>query len=770
MRAALLAAAAIAIPGLPTIAGGGEPAISPVLLEHRSADLLPSSAAAAAVAGVAPTAAKSSSVRSQALPHRQIKSGDGAGSVQRPLHRRPILRQTASELVLTNGLVSLGFAKDPTTGLARAGIDTLELLSLPGVNLLAAPLGHPQGYWDLDTRWCAEPNATDEGKTCRPHCSPTADFCGHTVVRNSSSLLEVRFNTAPSCGFSIALHYILKPGESGFHMFAVVKRDPAAPLNNTFGQSRLVLRLEPTIFTSSAVVDEGAAQQPETMRTAAFPAGELLRDPCDDKGCHKVMDATYRLANGSEPHSLHGSYYTKYEWASMSHKDSVHGTYGQAGGRHVGAFVISGSNEYVNGGPLHPELSIHMTDTTPCLLKMIQGSHDDFYDPTPEAHAPEDWSKLYGPFFVSLNTALSPEMLWADAATLAVKHQQSWPPKFMQHELWQPASARGGLSGKLSSAVVLNPLSPTFVILGEAGSQKPIAAQGWLGLNHWTEVAPDGSFALDNAVAGSYSLWVRAPGVLPIEQVIVDSIAITAGQVKTLGSITVPNALGSAGGSTVWQIGEVDASVAEFRFGRLAELHGWGLWLPIINTGLTNTSIDLGPCTSSRNRTGAQAAQLPFMQLLAGQVEGAQDTSVWNVTFPQPSGDNSKLKLLIGVSSAPTLRNTHTLKYDISINGKQKQHTIKDGTHLVNVTDVFSCPLVVGETTRPQTTHDDVRSAVRSGLCPGVTLEAELSAVDLKAENLLQLSLSAQTAKPACGRVVCPSAAIIYDFIRLERE
>jgi hypothetical protein len=59
---------------------------------------------------------------------------------------------------------------------------------------------------------------------------------------------------------------------------------------------------------------------------------------------------------------------------------------------------------------------------------------------------------------------------------------------------------------------------------------------------------------------------------------------------------------------------------------------------------------------------------------------------------------------------------------------------------------------------------------VRSGLCPGVTLEAELSVVDLTAENLLQLSLSAQTAKPACGRVVCPSAAIIYDFIRLERE
>ena len=563
--------------------------------------------------------------------NKQCLTGCGsaapAGKTLKSDDDTPLLLESADLLTLTNGLVSLSFAKD-SAGRARPGIDKLQLHSLPGVNLLAAPTQEgggktsPKGYWDLDTRWCA---GLSEGK-CRPHCAPTSSFSGHSVVRNSSSLLEVRFQPAPSCGFSVALHYVLKPAEAGFHMFAVVTRDPAAPLNNTFGQSRLVLRLEPTIFTSSAVVDESAAQQPQTMRTAEFPAGKLLRDPCDDQGCHKVMDATYRLTNGSAPHSLHGTYYTKYEWASASHADSVHGTYGLASGKHVGAFIVSGSNEYLNGGPVHPELSVHMTDTTPCLLKMVQGSHDDYYDPTPAAAAPESWSKLFGPFFVSLATAASPQELWAGAAALAQQHQKQWPPGWMQHALWKPATARGSLSGTLSAAPVANPLSPTFVMLGEVGSRKPIAAQGTLSLVFWSEVEADGSFTIENAVVGTYSLWVRTPGVLPIEQVVADSVTITAGATTKHGHVVVPNALGSAS-SVVWQIGEVDASVAEFRWGKDAELHGWALWLAIINAGMTNTSIDLGPRTSDQNRTAAQATQLPFMQLLAGQTEGAQDTS-----------------------------------------------------------------------------------------------------------------------------------------------
>ena len=120
------------------------------------------------------------------------------------------------------------------------------------------------------------------------------------------------------------------------------------------------------------------------------------------------------------------------------------------------------------------------------------------------------------------------------------------------------------------------------------------------------------------------------------------------------------------------------------------------------------------------------------------------------------------------MSSAPTLRNDHALKFEVLLNGEQQTYAIKDGAHLANASDVFSCPWVAGELIRPQTTHDDVRSATRSGLCPGVTLETEIAAGELQAENLLQLRLSGLTGTPACGRVVCPAAAVLYDFIRLE--
>ena len=71
------------------------------------------------------------------------------------------------------------------------------------------------------------------------------------------------------------------------------------------------------------------------------------------------------------------------------------------------------------------------TDTTPCLLKMTQGGHQDFYDPTPDAAAPNNWTKLHGPWFVAVASAPTAQRLWADAASLAIRHQEQWPYEWM---------------------------------------------------------------------------------------------------------------------------------------------------------------------------------------------------------------------------------------------------------------------------------------------------------------------------------------------------
>eukprot|EP00935_MAST-01C_sp_MAST-1C-sp1_P001181 g1181.t1 len=800
---------------------------------------------------------------------------------------------------MSNGLVTLTMAKSGNA--SRAGLSSLQIHAVGGVNLLG---NGGSGYYDINT---------NDFRLEKPYCQITSTYSNYEVLRKTDTLLEVGFHPKASCGFETSLHYVLKAGESGFYMWAVVHTDPAVVAiqekdghanNISLGQSRMVLRVDPSIFIYNAVVDESSGKQPQTMRTHLFPKPKQLSAP------FAVMDATFRLANGSSGYSpLAGSYYTKYEWASMAAIDSVHGPYGPSpnGDGFVGAFVISASNEYLNGGPSHPELSTHATDTTPCLLKMTQGGHQDFYDPTPDAAAPKNWTKLHGPWFVSLATAPTAAQLWADAAALALRHQGEWPYAWMDADdaLYAPAKQRGSVRGTVAlpssmqpRGLSQNPLSPSFVILGEKGSTKAIAAQGGHGNLYWGRISCSGnssgsgsgnssssgsgsgsnsgsnssvcSWSVENVPAGEYALWVRLPGALPLEQLIRPAVTVRAGGATDAGELRAGSALGDQS-AVVWQIGEVDASVAEFKYGREAELHVWAKWLDIADAKLINASINLGPLIepvptvtgtsasasagvsrASLNRTRAQAVELPFMQPLLGQTVGVRDVSSWTIRFPRLSAARSssdemlatategqrgagggtdrggaggqraadenrkgkaeakakvvakgqgqgqgQMRLLIGLSSAPTLRNDHGLKYEVFVNSHPMAFTIRQGAHLSNTSDIFACPFVAGERTPPATTHVDVRSGVRSGVCPGVQLwvllnESMLSTTatpKAKAaagtsaaagasadDNLIELRLSGQTGSLVCGpnkggqpRVACPSAAVLYDFIRLER-
>ena len=180
--------------------------------------------------------------------------------------------ENATALVISNGLVSLTMPRNGTA--TQAKLKALQLhasnTSVDGVNLLGS---NGAGYYDMNT---------NDWRLKKPFCVVTSAWTHYKVLRKTEKLLEVAFYPPGACGFVQTLHYMLKQGESGYYMWAVVHTDPEAVAiqkrngnhknNISLGQSRMVLRLDPHLFKFSAVVDESSADQPFTMRTAAIPA------------------------------------------------------------------------------------------------------------------------------------------------------------------------------------------------------------------------------------------------------------------------------------------------------------------------------------------------------------------------------------------------------------------------------------------------------------------------------------------------------------------
>ncbi|MHC4962360.1 MAG: polysaccharide lyase family protein, partial [Planctomycetota bacterium] len=93
------------------------------------------------------------------------------------------------------------------------------------------------------------------------------------------------------------------------------------------------------------------------------------------------------------------------------------------------------------------------------------------------------------------------------------------------------------------------------------------------GYQYWTQVAPDGSFTIEDVRGGSrsYTLYAHVDGVM--DEYKQASIIIPAGG-KNLGTI---NWTPVKHGKTIWQIGYPDRSAKEYRNG--SDLSQWGLWL-----------------------------------------------------------------------------------------------------------------------------------------------------------------------------------------------
>jgi rhamnogalacturonan endolyase len=425
------------------------------------------------------------------------------------------------QIALSNGIVSLSISK-------RSGsVSSIKLLG----GKTAIELGNGRTaamYFDVNSTG-GYTHPVDPGQI---RIAASSAQQAEVIVGSSAS---------KSCPFDTAVHYILRAHDSGFYVYVTFAHGPdigAAGL----GQARMVLRAVSgtSLFTNYLIDDQ---------RTGPIPAGPVIAT---------VQDTTWKYADGQIR--------TKYDYSNFVGDDLVHGMAGRdSAGRGIGLFLIQPSREYVNGGPLRQELTVHqgpqLGENGPAgpqqniLLWMFQGGH--FGGSAIRLAPGQQWTRLYGPAMVYINRADSIANLWANARQQARAEQAAWPYSFV-HDADYPLD-RGTLRGQVRLSDGQSPAN-AWAVLVPAGEKD--WCQSSIGYEFWTRADAAGKFAIPNVRPGRYCLFIS--GADQFVDFRRDDIQITAGQTTDLGAVLWQPV---HHGRTLWQIGIADRSGREFKDG-----------------------------------------------------------------------------------------------------------------------------------------------------------------------------------------------------------
>jgi len=431
---------------------------------------------------------------------------------------QPVTLQIDDAIVISNGLVRLGISKE----------GRLQELSYGGGPNLAS-----SGYWNFNG------NGYDsEGK-------PRSQFAvlegKARVVRRSDDLVEVAFVRPPAdpAFVQASLHYVLRRGDPGFYLYMTIAHDSQMPAG-FITQYAYNLRLNPKIFDYIAV-DDTRRHISHTCR--------------DEATAEKIMDATFRLADGSTV--------SKYNYTHAI-EDGAFNLYGWAEPK-IGVWWIQASGEYYGSAPFRVLLTSHQTAKTPAIIWQAHCTHRGGYDIEFPPGDETDWQKIYGPAFIYINTGEDYDVMWNDAKARVETEKKQWPHQWMSHELFP--LQRGKVTGILRFEAD-TPAAGAWVILSPEGVHWSSENRGY---HFWTKTDANGRFSVEHVRPGRYSLF--ALGADQFYEFQKDGVAVAADEETALGTL---NWKRIAHGERIWQIGTADRSTGEFANGD--DFHHWGLW------------------------------------------------------------------------------------------------------------------------------------------------------------------------------------------------
>ncbi len=429
-------------------------------------------------------------------------------------------KTTEATITLDNGLIRAVI--DRTTGQVTS---FKQLVDKP-MELIA------QGqtlYWDANGEPDSPPAGVEVPK--KGYYRPPAHAGLAKLANATPEQADVMVEAAPTPAFPFAVeyHFVMKKGLSGLYAYAVL-RHPSNQPAATLYQTRFVFRTasDDTVF-NYWTVGRG--------KTIRIPRSNVVS---------QVTDATFLLSDGSIK--------TKYLNSVYFAKTPVYGTLGVQPDESHGIWMIEPFGDYHNGGPSRQGQTVH----DDVLLRVVQDTH--FGSSPVQVAAGEDWRKVYGPFLIYADRAADPNALWDDADRQLLAEKAQWPYRFVTAPEY--AKARGSLTGK----ILLNGQTPQHiqVILSDPDPEVAWTAQA-KGYNYWTDILPDGTFAIANVVPGDYTLYVS--GADQPQDYVQTGVHVVAGQTATLAPIDWRPEIH---GKTLWQLGTFDRTAAEFRNGDAA--------------------------------------------------------------------------------------------------------------------------------------------------------------------------------------------------------
>ena len=235
------------------------------------------------------------------------------------------------------------------------------------------------------------------------------------------------------------------------------------------------------------------------------------------------------------------------------------------------------SHEYLDGGPMHRELTEHLGNT---LLDMVGGGHYGF-GLSQNIPAGTFASKTFGPAFIYANqytgssgdpVSLKARTLFADAQAQAAAEQSAWPYTWFSPQpvsggsgtVYPQSSGRGTVSGTFAINDAYNPgASPVSMWIGLAPVDGGTDFQAqYFTSQFWVQTTAGGAFRIPNVLPGTYNLWAFGPGAAgTFEQA---NVTVAAGAALNLGTVTWTPI---RRGPTVWEIGIPDRNSNEFHNG-----------------------------------------------------------------------------------------------------------------------------------------------------------------------------------------------------------
>lgn len=361
---------------------------------------------------------------------------------------------------------------------------------------------------------------------------------------NTSDMVEVQYVTPVIGGFEWVIGYVVRRGVAGVYHYvqANCKAD-----GSDYSELRMGFRGDASLFNYAYVNDD---------------LQDALPTPADIASATEVTDATYRLADGS--------IYTKYDYAAFQKDDYVHGMMGD----HVGLWMITPSVEWLNGGPMRQDLTVHATNTTPIALRHFHGNHFGGVS----VYMNNGQSKYYGPHLIYANysnassVATAHSEMVADAKQRAAVEQSAWPYNWLRDE---SIKKRGTVIGQITLSAEDAAYFKTTklqVILAQPGSKPMLQGTGY---QFWTETDENGNFNINNVREGSYTLYAYALNGAATGYYEKADVAVTANATTSVGMLTwTPDKYGD-NSKILWKIGEAD----HLSMGKLSgEKRQYGLW------------------------------------------------------------------------------------------------------------------------------------------------------------------------------------------------